>query len=73
VGSQTIEPGGDVGAPALWRDRLWMLTGLHLVSIDKKTNRVMEQAAIEGPGDAAVANGTLWVSNASKLLRLHLA
>jgi hypothetical protein len=50
-----------------------MLTGLHLVSIDKKTNRVMEQAAIEGPGDAAVANGTLWVSNASKLLRLHLA
>ena len=69
----TIEPGGDVGAPAIWRDQLWMLTSLHLVSIDKKTNRVMERAAIEGPGGAAVANGTLRVSHASKLLRLHLA
>jgi YVTN family beta-propeller protein len=69
----TIEPGGDVGAPTLWRNQLWMLTGQHLVSIDKKTNRVTERAAIEGPGGAAVADGTLWVSNASKLLRLHLA
>jgi hypothetical protein len=36
---------------------------MHLVSIDKETNRVVEQAAIGGPGGAAVANGTLWVSN----------
>ncbi len=35
-----------------------MLTGLHLVSIDKKTNRVLERAAIQGLGSAAVANGT---------------
>jgi DNA-binding beta-propeller fold protein YncE len=69
----TIQPGGDVGAPALWRGQLWMLTSLHLVSIDKKTNRVVERAAIGGPGGAAVSNGTLWVSNASKLLRLRLA
>jgi hypothetical protein len=68
----TIEPGGDVGAPALWRGQLWMLTGLHLVSIDQKTNRVVERAAIHGPSNAAVANGTLWVSNPSKLLRLRL-
>jgi hypothetical protein len=69
----TIVPGGDVGAPALWRGQVWRLTSLHLVSIDKKTNRVMERTAIGGPGGAAVANGTLWVSNASKLLRLRLA
>jgi hypothetical protein len=56
----TIEPGGDVGAPAFWRGQLWMLTGLHLVSIDQKTNRVVERAAIHGPGNAAVADGTLW-------------
>jgi len=40
----TIEPGGDVGAPVIWRDHLWMLTSLHLVSMDKKTNRVVERA-----------------------------
>jgi YVTN family beta-propeller protein len=68
----TIEPGGDIGTPALWRGQLWMLTGLHLVSIDQKTNRVVERAAIQGPGNAAVADGTLWVSNPSKLLRLRL-
>ena len=50
-----------------------MLTSLHLVSIDKKTDRVVEQATIQGPGGASVANGTLWVSNPSKLLRLRLA
>jgi hypothetical protein len=64
----TIEPGGDVGAPVIWRDQLWMLTGLHLVSIDKKTNRVVERAALQGPGGAAVADGTLWVTNRSNLL-----
>jgi hypothetical protein len=61
------------GAPGLWRSQLWMLTGLHLISIDKKSNRAVERAAIHGPGGAAVANGTLWGSNASKLLRLRLA
>jgi hypothetical protein len=50
-----------------------MLTGLHLVFLDKKTNRVAERAAIAEPGGVAVANGTLWVSNASKLLRLDMA
>ncbi len=69
----TIEPGGDVGAPVIWRDQLWMLTGLHLVSIDKKTNRVVERAALQGPGGAAVADGTLWVTNRSNLLKLRLA
>jgi hypothetical protein len=69
----TIEPGGDVGGPALWRGQLWMLTGRHLVSIDQKTNRVVERAAIHEPGNAAVADGTLWVSNPSKLFSLRLA
>jgi virginiamycin B lyase len=69
----TIEPGGDVGAPVIWKDQLWMLTSLHLVSIDERTNRVVERAAIPGPGGAAVADGTLWVTNRSKLLRLRLA
>jgi virginiamycin B lyase len=69
----TIEPGGDVGAPVIWRDQLWMLTSLHLVSIDEKTNRVVERAAIQGPGGGAVADETLWVTNRSNLLRLRLA
>ena len=64
----TIEPGGDVGAPVIWRDQLWMLTSLHLVSIDEETNRVVERAAIQGPGGAAVADGTLWVTNRSASL-----
>ena len=50
-----------------------MLTGLHLVGIDTKTNRVVERAAIQGPGGAAVADGTLWVTNRSDLLGLRLA
>ena len=69
----TIEPGGDVGAPVIWRNQLWMLTSLHLVSIDMETNRVAERAAIQGPGGAAVADGTLWVTIRSKILRLRLA
>jgi virginiamycin B lyase len=68
----TIEPGGDVGAPVIWRDQLWMLTSLHLVSIDERTNRVVERAAIHGPGNAAVADGTLWVTSHSRVLRLRL-
>ena len=71
--ASTIEPGGDVGAPTIWRGQLWMLTSLHLVSIDKKTDRVVEHATIQGPGGASVANGMLWVSDPSKLLRLRLA
>jgi hypothetical protein len=46
---------------------------LHLVSIDKQTNRVAERAAIPGPGGAAVADRTLWVTIRSKILRLRLA
>ena len=40
------------------------------VTIDTKTNHVVERAAIQGPGGAAGADGTLWVSSRSKLLRL---
>jgi hypothetical protein len=68
----TIEPGGDVGAPVLWNGQLWMLTSQHLVSIHPETNRVEERAAIRGPGGATVADGTLWVSSPSKLLKLRL-
>ena len=41
------------------------------VTIDTKTNHVVERAAIQGPGGAAGADGTLWVSSRSKLLRLR--
>jgi virginiamycin B lyase len=68
----TIEPGGNVGAPVFWNGQLWMLTEFHLVSIDPKTDEVVEQKAIRGPGVAAVADDTLWVSSGSKLLRLRL-
>lgn len=69
----TIEPGGDVSAHVIWRNQLWMLSSLHLVSIDMETNRVAERAAIQGPGGAAVADGTLWVTIRSKILKLRLA
>ena len=69
----TIEPGGDVGAPVIWRNQLWMLTSLHLVSIDMKSNRVVERAPIQGPGGAAVADEALWVTLRSKVLRLRVA
>jgi virginiamycin B lyase len=68
----TIEPGGDLGAPAFWRGQLWILTSRNLISIDGKTNRVVNRATIRGPGNAAVADGTLWVSSSSSLLRLRL-
>lgn len=68
----TIEPGGDVGAPAFWRGQLWILTSRNLISIDGKTNRVVNRATIRGPGNAAVADGTLWVSSSSSILRLRV-
>jgi virginiamycin B lyase len=68
----TIEPGGNVGTPVLWKGQLWVLTARHLVSIDPTTDQVIEQAAIRGPGGAAVVDGTLWVSSISNVFRLRL-
>jgi YVTN family beta-propeller protein len=68
----TIEPGGNVGTPVFWKGQLWVLTSHHLISVDPTTDQVSEQAAIRGPGWAAVLDGTLWVSSPPKLLRLHL-
>jgi|GEM_PF-6352645 hypothetical protein len=68
----TIEPGGDVGAPAFWRGQLWILTSRNFISIDRKTNLVVNRANIRGAGNAAVADGTLWVSSSSSLLKLRL-
>jgi glutamine cyclotransferase len=69
-----IKPGGYVGAPAFWKGQLWVLTSRHLVSINPKTNRVVVRAVIPGSGGdwAAVADGSLWVANPGKLLRLRL-
>jgi hypothetical protein len=65
--------GGKAGVRNLARRSFRMLTSLHLISIDEKTNRVVERAAIQGPGGGAVADRTLWVTNRSNLLRLRLA
>jgi DNA-binding beta-propeller fold protein YncE len=68
----TIEPGGEVGTPVVWRGQIWMLTSASLVSIDRRTNHASPRADIKGPGGAAVADQTLWVTSSTTLLRLHL-